>query len=320
VTGRAQVFAAMADRGLDALVLGRQDNATWATGMHRLWTAGTRPFGAGCVLVAATEGVHLLSSWDDGIPPDVPFDHLYGVTWNPAVMADAMAAIPGLAEADRLGVDALSPGFRRAAAGFAPHAEIVAADDLLAELRRRKGEDEVAAVRRSCAVARVGLDAVGEEAGALEGPASAEHLRAVGLLALAGAGGTVPSSGVAVGVGPLGATVDIGVLVDDWEGGLGRTLSPDGAARGGRTEERVRALIAACCPGATGAELQASGGDESWLVRGVGMGFERPVVGPGLGADVELVEGDVLSVAVSGDERHHREVIVVTDGSPEVLT
>ncbi|MEL7210964.1 MAG: hypothetical protein AAGK32_22485, partial [Actinomycetota bacterium] len=57
------------------------------------------PFGAGCVLVPATEDVHLLSSWDDSIPDSVPFDHLYGVTWNPAIMAEEMAAIPGLAGA-----------------------------------------------------------------------------------------------------------------------------------------------------------------------------------------------------------------------------
>jgi hypothetical protein len=310
----------MADRGLDALVLGRQDNATWATGMHRLWTAGTRPFGAGCILMGAAGTAHLLSSWDDGIPADVPFEHLYGVSWNPVVMAEAMAAIPGLASGERIGVDALSPGFRRAASRFAPKAELVPADDLLADLRREKGEEEVAAIRRACAVARAGVDAMAEEMAGEDGDLDAEQLRAVGLRALAATSGTRPTSGVSVEVGPFGATVDVGVLVDDWEGGLGRTLSTDGQVRGGRTEERVRALMATCRPGAGSADLRAAGGDDRWLVRGVGMGFERPVVGPGVGVDVQLVAGDVLSIAVSGDERHHREVVAVNDGSPEVLT
>jgi Xaa-Pro aminopeptidase len=325
VAGRRQrVLATMADRGIDALVLGRQDNTTWATGMHRLWTAGSRPFGAGCVLVADTGGVHLLSSWDDGIPDDVPFEHLYGVTWNPKNMAEAMAAIPGLAGATRIGVDALSPGFRRAAAGFAPGADLVAADDLLADLRRRKGDDEIEAIRSACAVARVGLDVVADELASGDAdPSEAvepDRLRAVALGALARAGGTVPSSGVVVEAGPFGATVDVGVLVDDWEGGLGRTLSTDGRVRGGRTEERVQALLAACRPGATGADLRSSGGDERWLVRGVGMGFERPVLGPVVGADTTVLAGDVLSIAVTGQERHHREVALVTDGQAELLT
>ncbi len=66
--GRERVLKAMAERGLDVLVLGRQDDADYASGMQRLWVAGTRPFGAGCVVVAATGRVHLLSSWDAGIP------------------------------------------------------------------------------------------------------------------------------------------------------------------------------------------------------------------------------------------------------------
>lgn len=315
---RERLWAAMDGRGLDVLVLGRQDNTTWATGMHRLWTAGPRPFGAGCVLVGETRGVHLLSSWDDGIPDDVPFEQLYGVTWSPVVMAEAMAAIPGLADAARIGVDALSPGFRRAAGGFAPTAELVAADDLMADLRRPKSDSECAAIARACGVATAAVDAV--SAAVAAGAAEPGRLRGVGLAAAAGAGGTVPSSGITVDCHAETVSVDVGVLIDDWEGGLGRTVSLDGQARGGRIEERVRALMAACRAGAGGDEIQRCGGAGRWLVRGVGMGFERPVVGPDIGADAGLVVGDVLSVAVSGDDRHHREVVVVTDGQPEPLT
>jgi hypothetical protein len=215
----------------------------------------------------------------------------------------------------------------------------VAVDDLLADLRRRKDAEAIDAIGAACAKARVGVEAViealgaGDPATASAGsdeqvgpgtddgrPASARGLRAVALRALAAAGATVPSSGAAVEVGPATVTVDVGVLVEDWEGGLGRTLSWDGEPRGGRTQERVHALIAACTSGATGTDLIAAGGDEDWLVRGVGMGFERPVVAPGIGAGVELMAGDVLSVGVSGDDRHHREIVLVTDGAAEVLT
>ena len=50
---RDRVLAAMREHDIDALVLGRQDDTNYASGMRRLWTAGTRPFGAGCVILIA---------------------------------------------------------------------------------------------------------------------------------------------------------------------------------------------------------------------------------------------------------------------------
>ena len=100
--------------GLDVLVLGRRDDVAYATGARTLWTAGTRPLGPACVVVGATQATHLLSTWDAGVPPEIPFERLFGVTWNPAVMAEALRAVPGLPEARRVGVDAWSPGFARA--------------------------------------------------------------------------------------------------------------------------------------------------------------------------------------------------------------
>ena len=117
---RDRVLDAMASAGIGVLVLGRQDNAGYACGMRRLWTAGTRPFGAGCIMVGATGRVHALSSWDAGIEPPMAFDDLYPLTWNPRIMAGYMAGIDGLAEARRIGVDEFTPSFRRAVAGFRP--------------------------------------------------------------------------------------------------------------------------------------------------------------------------------------------------------
>ena len=113
---RDRVLAAMGDAGLDVLVLGRQDDANYASGMHRLWTAGTRPFGAGCVVVAATGRTHVLSSWDAGLPETMSWDDLYPMTWNPRIMSGYMSGIEGLAGAHRIGVDEISPSFARAAA------------------------------------------------------------------------------------------------------------------------------------------------------------------------------------------------------------
>ena len=122
---RRRCFGAMADHGLDSLVLGRDSNARFAAGARRLWTEGTRPFGPGCVVVQETGAVHLLSSWDDGIPPEVGHDHLFGITWNGATLFATLAGIPGLASSRRIGVDGMTPGMAQLIATLAPGAEIV---------------------------------------------------------------------------------------------------------------------------------------------------------------------------------------------------
>ena len=299
---RDRVFSATAAAGIDVLVLGRQDNAGYACGMRRLWTAGTRPFGAGCIVVGSTGRIHALSSWETGIEPPMTFDDLYPLTWNPRVMAASMAAIDGLAGAGRIGVDELTPSFRRAAAGFAPKAEIVLADDLMASVRRHKLPGEVEAISRACAAAWVGVEAALEASGGAD-PAGAA------VKAMAALDVTVPSSGVAVERRGEGLHIDIGVIRDLYEGGVGG-LFADGRRTGSA------GLTDACRAGATHADLAAvvTGGD--WLVRGLGMGFERPVMAPGVGAGERLEAGMVLSAA----DGAHRDVVQVTDADPVVLS
>lgn len=305
---RERVLKAMAERGLDALVLGRQDDADYASGMQRLWTAGTRPFGVGCVVVAGTGRVHLLSSWDAGIPPSVAWEDLFPATWNPRIMGESLSSIEGLSEARRLGVDASSPGFERAVARFAPNAEIVPADDLMARVRRTKLTDEVELIRAACAVARKGVEAV--LAALEEGIADPTTLEGVAWQALAFDGWTIPSSVPSVLFGDDGSVVvDVGVLAHRYEGGVGGRFDSGRRRPGG-------ALVEACIPGATHAHLRDVAGAGDWLVRGVGMGWESPVLAPGLGLSEQLEEGMVLSVT----EGPHRDVVAVVAGSPEVLS
>ncbi len=61
---RRRVLGAMSEREVDALVLGRQDNVGYSTGMARLSTSVTRPIGAGCVLMCETQRTQLLYSCD----------------------------------------------------------------------------------------------------------------------------------------------------------------------------------------------------------------------------------------------------------------
>ena len=250
------------------------------------------------------------------------FDDLYPLTWNPRIMAASMAAIDGLAESRLIGVDEITPSFRRAAAHFAPRAEVVAADDLMAGVRRHKLPDEVETVGRACEMAWAGVEAA-------LGASSGRDPAVAAIEALAGLGVTVPSSGVraerrvrglAVGGSPVssgvgaerrvgGLAVDIGVIVDLYEGGVGGVFE-DGR-RVGST-----ALADACRADASHAELAEAATSGDWLVRGLGMGFERPVIGPQIGLGEQLEAGMVLSVS-DGDRR---DVVHVTTGGPVVLS
>jgi creatinase/prolidase-like protein len=296
---RDRVLAAMADADLDVLVLGRQDDANYASGMHRLWTAGTRPFGAGCIVVRSTGRTHVLSSWDAGLPETMRWDDLYPSTWNPRVMAASMVAVPGLTDATRIGVDEVSPSFTRAIARIAPQAEVVPADLVMARARRIKSVDEIELIRAACVIAWAGVDA------ALLDPA---HGVSAAIAAIAAKGHTIPSSAPRVRPLPDGVHVDLGIIVDGYEGGVGGRFV-DG--------ERLASspLAAACLPGATRGSLAAAA-DGRWLVRGLGMGFERPVIDADHGAAEVLEAGMVLSVS----DNDHRDVVAVTDDTPLILS
>src|SRR5439155_22686907 len=149
----------MAADGVDVLLLGREANARYAGGVPRLWTSGTRPFAPGCVVVRATEAVHLLSTWDDGVPDDIPHDHLFAFTWNPMNLVGSVARIPGVGEARRVGVDGMSPLFAQLLPNAAPHAELVDGQRIMRRVRRVKSDAEVACINDALAVAGEALAA-----------------------------------------------------------------------------------------------------------------------------------------------------------------
>ena len=324
---RDRLFDAMAGVGLDALVLGRRDSVAYATGLRSLWTAATRPFAAASVLVGAGRATHLLSTWDEGVPPEVPFEHLYGITWSPAVMAASVGAIPGLVDVRRIGVEALSPGFEHMLRRLAPGAEVVPADDLLRAVRALKLPAEVERIRSAVAVAREAVEAAGAALGGGLDPVAA---RGAALRAAAERGVTMPGSGVVVqpvGSGAEPVHVDVGLLVDGYEGGMGRTVSlgDAGDAGGPRDDAAVdaqRRLLDACRPGATGVDVRdavAGVRADRWMVRGSGMGFEPPVVTDALGTASVIDEAMVLSVEVELDGWRRRDLAVVGPTTTEAL-
>src|SRR3954449_8048367 len=100
---RERAFAEMEKHDLDVLVLGRQANVRYFSGAPQLWVAGTRPFGPICTVVRATREIYLNSTWDEGIPDDIPHDHLYGLAWNPMTLIDVLKGSCGPATPPRPG-------------------------------------------------------------------------------------------------------------------------------------------------------------------------------------------------------------------------
>jgi Xaa-Pro aminopeptidase len=349
---RRRALEQMAAHDLDVLVLGRQANVRYVSGTPQLWVAGTRPFGPTCVLVRETGAVHLLSTWDEGVPDDIPHENLYGISWNPTNTMSALRRIDGAATARRVGTDALSPVFAQLLPTAFPNAELVDGELAMRAARRIKTAEEIVSLREAIAVAESALATAVSE---LRPGVSEQLLAGVLLEALAAGGVSTPSNQDVAWVtsrdhpwrrvdgagrikdGDLVA-FSAGVVAGGYIGEVGRTW-PAGAATGaaglyGRWEGLWSRLLAACQPGAVADELlgayQAAGepAPPMPVARGLGMGFDPPVVSkhlPRSAADERLEPGLVLAVtgyvweqgvgAVFG-----REAVLITADGPEVLT
>src|SRR3954453_23525743 len=101
-------LAEMARQGVDVLLLGREGNARFVSGAQRLFLAGERAFAPGCVVVAQTGGVNVLSVAASGNPSE---NGPFPPSWNPATLVDRVAGIPGVRSARHIGVDGLTPLF-----------------------------------------------------------------------------------------------------------------------------------------------------------------------------------------------------------------
>jgi Xaa-Pro dipeptidase len=350
---RRRLVDAMAAEGLDVLVLGRAANVRYASGARQLWRAGSAAFGPGSVVVGGTGRVHLLSVWDEGVPPEIGREDLYPLSWNPTNLLASLAGIPGLPEARRVGTDGLTPMFAQLLASLCPSAEIMDAAPALWRARRTKTDDELACLRTAAALAEAALQSLQERLrpGISERELLGIYYERIGSLGVP----TPPSENVAWGTPSRGAVhvrsvaadrlvgdgelvvLCPGALYAGYEADIGRTVlagttPPPGAAPlAERCRRGLDALVSACRPGATGADLY-----RAWevtgepvppvvLVHGLGLGAEPPVIGLGRGRSAELQEGSVLSVqswvAAEGTGGClERVTVLVGRRGPELLT
>jgi len=309
---------------LDVVVLGDEANARYVSGARRLWLAGTRPFAPGCVLVTASGERHLMSTWEDGVPPEILREHLFGAPWDPGRFVVALGKVEGIQRARRIGIDGMTPMMATLLASVAPSAELVDATPAMERARRLKTPDEIVCIEIAVAVAEACLtDALDRlRPGMTERGLFGVFMERLGELGLA-----IPAleasfcatprfadpSGIVLrrigtdrhlDAGDLVAC-DAGVLYAGYEGGLARTWlcgsgSTSGSTRQVTTAEQSLhrrwsalrdALVEACQPGhRAGEAISAYRGAGEVLPQvpilyGVGLGMEPPVVGAGVPAD-----------------------------------
>jgi Xaa-Pro aminopeptidase len=349
---RERALAQMEADDLDILVLGRQANVRYVTGVPQLWVAGTRPFGPNCLLVRDTGAVHLLSTWDEGVPEEIPHENLYGICWNPLNTIANLQRIDAAARARRVGSDALSPSYARLLPLAFPNADLVDGEPTIQTARRVKTPEEIAALRESTRVAEVGLAAALAE---LRPGVTERTLTAVILESMTAGGVSSPASQDVAwitskdhpwrrvagdGVVEAGDLVALapGVLAHGYIGELGRTYQVGDESAGARALfARAGALwdrlVQACRPGSRASELLAAyraAGEKlppMPVAHGVGVGFDAPVVSPQLPATSagEVLEPGMV-LAVTGYVWEHgvgavltRKTVHITGDGPNVL-
>jgi Xaa-Pro dipeptidase len=350
---RERALAAMEAHDLDLLVLGRVANIRYVSGVPVLWNAGTRPFGPGAVLVRATGEVHLMSTWDEGVPEEIPHDHLYGITWNPMNYVAVLERIGADVRPHRVGTDATSPLFAQLLPMAFPGAAIVDGGPALRDAKRVKTNEEVDAIRGALAVAEAGLAAAVAE---LRPGVSERELAGVFMDAMATRGVTTPATQDVVRITTVDAdrgtggdggvhagdlvAFDAGVVADGYAGEVGRTWPVEPPRAGAsvrelydRWERLWERLLDACRPGAAGSGLleayEAAGEPlpRGPIGRGLGLGFDDPVIVgdlPDTAAKERLDLGVVVVLTGSvTDDRGtvvaHEAVLITPDG-PEVLS
>lgn len=350
---RERALAQMEAHDLDMLVLGRQANVRYISGAPQLWVVGTRPFGPICEFVRATGEIHLNSTWDEGIPEEIPHENLYGFAWNPMTLIGILQDIKGADTARRVGTDALTPTFAKLLPMAFPNAELIDAEPAMQAARRIKTPEEVQALRRALVVAEEGLAA----GVAALGPGVTENALAGAVLEAEAAGGvSTPATQDAAWVtskehpwrradgdgrvrdGDL-VVAAAGVLADGYVAEVARTLyvgEPTEAVRAlyRRRDDLWRLLIEACRPGVATSGLLAAyqqAGERlpaMPVAHGLGLGFDPPVVSPTLRATAEadvLEEGMVLAVTAYVWEEGvggvlTRDAVLITADGAEVMS
>jgi Xaa-Pro aminopeptidase len=338
---------------IDILITGREANARYIAGVPRLWLAGSRPFGPGCILERNSRSIHLVSTWDEGVPDDIPHENLHGITFNSANTLKMLQGIEGAATARTVATDGLMPSTVKLIRNAFPAADLVDGEEMLRRIRAVKMPDEIEAIRSAV---RLAEDSLAAAEATLTVGVTERHLTAVFMEAMATAGVTTPTTqdvawitsktspwsratrDTAVREGDL-IVLDAGVIRNGYIGEVGRTravgdITSVAGALLARWDELWDRLLSACRPGTRTTALLAAYQSAGLpappfpVARGLGLGNDLPLVSaelPRTAAEQRLESGMVLALTAYVWQEgvggvYGQEPIVITDAGPDLLS
>lgn len=337
-----RVLAAMKRDGVDALVLGRTGNGKYVAGHRGLWRAVLGSFAPMVVLIRSTGAIHLAAStWDDGIPAEIPHENLTGLTWNPRDAVAGLVRAEGLSECRRIGADGMSQGIAGLLDMLAPGVELVDGEALMRGVRRVKLPEELEVMKTAIAIAEgcVATALTQLSPGRTERSVQGAFMDAmasvysVTIPAVAGTfrvvDGQPPQPGASNRVVQADDrfVINAGVLYAGYEVDVAHTVDVGSSVERPSSRDVLADVINACRPSISPSELLKAWPGEPQpgpLVVGLGMGVEPPVLGgPGglQGFDDEVLEaGMVLGVQAWSDGALYGVIVAVTADEPVVLT
>ena len=109
--------------------------------------------------------VHLLSTWDEGIPDDIPHENLYGISFNAGSFLKVLQGIEGASTVQTVATDSMTPSAARLLSKAFPSADLIDGEPMLRRARRVKTSEEIDAIRASVRIAESALGRSGRSAG-----------------------------------------------------------------------------------------------------------------------------------------------------------
>jgi Xaa-Pro aminopeptidase len=332
----ARVQAAMARRGVGAILLATPHLATFASGARRVQVAGSGGTLPWVVVRAGAPAATIFTTDPDGAPPWMPREMVEPLRWSRDRQLVRIAELVA-GTAGTIAADVFSPALERlvAEAGRA----LVDAGPLLADAVAPRTEVEVALVARALAASRAALRAAmaavapGVSVGAVLGRFAD---------AMAGEGAGFPlTEGIVwrMGEEPRRLVPDarveagdvlaleVGLYVGGHAGVAGDGVAADRGALASERRALAEALCAVakrCRAGATTAELRAAAAAAGAtaidvLAHGLGVGVEPPIVRVDDDDATPLAAGTILVLAPVVGRFRRTRALLVTEGAARWL-
>ncbi|HZP41206.1 MAG TPA: M24 family metallopeptidase [Candidatus Binatia bacterium] len=339
----ARVQAAMARRGVGALLLATPHAAAFASGARRVQVAGSGGSVPWVAVAAGAPSALVFTTDPDGAPPWMPRAAVEPLRWDPDAQLARLGALVAATDG-AVACDVVAPALAALLAAAAPGRPVIDAAPLLAEAAGPLTDAEVAAIAAALAAARravaaaaeavrpgVALTAVLARAARTMSTGGARFPLAEGFLwrARRRLERLAPTDTVDAGET---LAFELGVVVAGHAGVAGTSVALGGGAEAAALRrawaDAAEALAAHCRTGATTADLReaaraAGAGQADLLAHGLGVGVLPPWVDLDGDDATPLRAGTVLVLApvVASGRRAHRatRALFVGDGAARWL-